>query len=570
MPATPDPDLGLRLAKETAEIYGQAVDDLLGIVARRLARGIDQPGWAEAKLIELAALRSEAQAVVERLQVLGPAAVERAVERAWRVGVADAVEVSGSLVPRTSTEAVLAREAVLQVASTHFRILRSVDDAYRAVISEVSSGVVTGSLTRQQAAQRALDRFADRGVTGLVDRAGRRWALDTYAEMATRTTAGRAQVQGALDRYQQAGRDLVIVSDAPGECALCRPHEGRVFSISGTSVDYPPLSSATGLWHANCRHSASLFVPGLTRPMGRTADPDGDAARQEQRRLERGVRLWRRREAVAMDDHARRVARHHRLQWEGRLGRHVQANDLKRLRYREIGRGPNLEPPFRARPPGKPGPSERVRSTAPTSAALVEPGAVIRTRPDPGRSDVGRDVDRALTAMARLHRVPADLTPVPVKTVTAQRYFGAYSFTPRSPGAIQIARHGDHKAMTFAHEFGHYLDHQLLGGAPGTWGSSSDSLAPWRDAIDRTEQTRRLRALPSDPYTRYYLRRDEQWARSYAQWVAVRSGDQRMLDQIAGILRSPGVRGLSQWDAADFHQVASAIDQLFEARGLLP
>lgn len=339
MPASPDPDLLLRLAKETAEIYGQAVDDLLAIVARRLARGIDRPGWAEAKLLEQVQLRNEAQAVLERLQVLGPAAIERAVGAGWAAGMADAVEVSATLAPRTNVEAVraLAREAVEQVAGSRLQILRSVDDAYRAVITEASSGVVSGSLTRRQAAQRALDRFADRGVTGLVDRAGRRWGLDTYAEMATRTASGRAQVQGALDRYQAAGRDLVIVSDAPGECALCRPWEGRVLSITGQTAGYPTVGSATaaGLQHANCRHSLSLFVPGLTRPMGRTADPEGDAARQEQRRLERGVRQWRRREVVALDEGARRQAAARAREWQARLREHVAANDLKRLRYRE-------------------------------------------------------------------------------------------------------------------------------------------------------------------------------------------------------------------------------------------
>lgn len=339
MPATPDPDLLARISKEVAEIYGQAVDDILAIVARRLARGIDRPGWAEAKLLEQVQLRNEAQAVLERLQVLGPAAVERAVEAGWTAGTADAVEVTATLAPRTNVEAVraLAREAVEQVGGSRLRILRSVDDAYRAVVSEASSGVVAGSLTRRQAAQRALDRFADQGVTGLVDRAGRRWGLDTYAEMATRTASGRAQVAGTLDRYQRAGRDLVIVSDAPGECRLCRPWEGRVLSITGHTPGYPTVGAATagGLFHASCRHSLSLFTPGLTRPMGRTADPEGDAARQEQRRLERGVRQWRRREVVALDEGARRHAAARAREWQARLREHVAANDLKRLRHRE-------------------------------------------------------------------------------------------------------------------------------------------------------------------------------------------------------------------------------------------
>lgn len=339
MPAAASPDLALELAKEVSEIYGQAVDDMLRIVAGRLARGIDQPGWATRKLVEISQLRDEARAVVERLEVLGPTAVQTAVDAAWLAGGVDAagdLGLTGTLSPRTHTRAVqaLARETVNAVQGTHRQILRSVSDIYRSVVAE-ASGVLTGTQTRRQVAQRVLDRFADRGITGFVDKAGRNWGLQSYTEMATRTAAGRAQVAGTLDRFTEAGRDLVIVSDAPAECRLCRPHEGRVFSISGATPGYPSLGSATGLFHANCRHSASLFTPGLTKPMTHTADPEGDANRQEQRRLERGVRGWKQRGSVALSPEAKRMADAHAREWQSRLRSHVAANDLKRLPARE-------------------------------------------------------------------------------------------------------------------------------------------------------------------------------------------------------------------------------------------
>ena len=52
-----DPDLPARLAKAIADTYAEAGADLLRIVAARLARGIDEPGWAEAKLAEVLRLR---------------------------------------------------------------------------------------------------------------------------------------------------------------------------------------------------------------------------------------------------------------------------------------------------------------------------------------------------------------------------------------------------------------------------------------------------------------------------------------------------------------------------------
>ncbi|MBS1838902.1 MAG: minor capsid protein, partial [Actinobacteria bacterium] len=81
-----DPDLPLRLAKTIADIYGDAATQLLQAVARRLARGIDEPGWAESKMAELVGLRDEARAVVDRLTVLGSDAVREALTAATDKG----------------------------------------------------------------------------------------------------------------------------------------------------------------------------------------------------------------------------------------------------------------------------------------------------------------------------------------------------------------------------------------------------------------------------------------------------------------------------------------------------
>lgn len=344
MPASPDPDLALRLAKALVDLYGGAALRLLQVVARRLARGIDQPGWAERKLLEVTALRDEAQGVVNGLVDAGPAVVAEAIEQAWRQGADDAEGdlteggLRAGLPDRRPTGVdALVTETVSQLTATHGPILRQVDDIFRQVITEATGPVVAGTETRRQAAQAALDRFVQRGITGFIDRAGRRWEVESYAEMATRTAAGRAQVAGALDRLSAAGRDLVIVSDAPQECPLCRPWEGRVLSISGGDPERPSVATAVaaGLLHANCRHSLAAWVPGLTRAPGRTADPEGDAARQEQRRLERGGRMWKRRAAVALDDQTRRRAEARAREWQARLREHVAANDLKRQPQRE-------------------------------------------------------------------------------------------------------------------------------------------------------------------------------------------------------------------------------------------
>lgn len=342
MPAQADPDLVLRAAKTTADLYGDAVVQLLRIVARRLARGIDRPGWAEEKLLELYDLRREALVVVDLLGAATPDAVEAAVEMGWKAGAG-----------ATNTAAVtaLAADTVGMLDVVRPQVLRATQDIYRQVVAEAAGLPVTGAGTRLQGAQRALDRFAAQGVGGFTDRAGRRWALETYAEQAVRTAVGRAQVAGSLDRYQRGGHDLVIVSDAPQECKVCRRWEGRVLSISGNTPKGTRVTGgdgarftvagtvreaqSAGLHHPNCRHRLGRFVEGLTLRLTDTADPDGDRARQEQRRLERGVREWKRRSAAALTPEAAREADRRARAWQARLRAHVDAEGLIRRRERE-------------------------------------------------------------------------------------------------------------------------------------------------------------------------------------------------------------------------------------------
>lgn len=344
-----DPELSLRLAKAVADLYGEAVANLLRIVAGRLARGIDQPGWAERKLDQLDQLRREAfdqvqvlseamrGEVVDAVRAGAEAGAGKAVAELRKAGADISVDATFAGSQRHAIDR-LVRETATNLASTHTRILRSTLDVYRTAVAEAGAPqVLAGTITRRQAAQRVLDRWARSGVSGFTDRTGRVWTVESYAEMATRTAVGRAQVQGALDRFDEAGYDLVIVSDAGGECEACRPWEGEILSQSGDDQTYPSVAAATsaGLFHANCRHDVGLYVPGLTKPLTDTADPAGDAARQQQRYLERGVRRWKRADAVALDDQATAKARAKVSEWQGRLREHIEANDLKRLPYRE-------------------------------------------------------------------------------------------------------------------------------------------------------------------------------------------------------------------------------------------
>lgn len=231
-----------RLSDEVARLYGQAERILLEKVARQIMQGIDSPTWAERKLIEvqllLARLRGDLNALAGQSAQEVARALLTAYNRGQAAALADlslaqlATAVAAGANPASLDQVRrLIAETVGDLVGSHQRILRSVDDVYRQVVREASAQQLLGVQTRRQAAQDALNAWADRGVTSFVDRSGRSWEMRSYAEMSMRTAARRASVEGHTGRLQAQGHDLVYVSDHSQECSLCL--------VPGTVIEGP-------------------------------------------------------------------------------------------------------------------------------------------------------------------------------------------------------------------------------------------------------------------------------------------------------------------------------------------
>ncbi|TAK89304.1 MAG: phage capsid protein [Burkholderiaceae bacterium] len=364
------------IAATAASIYREAETALLRMLARRLATGLDASDWARKKLAETSALRQAAQAIVTALVSTGSRDLRATVAAAYRAGRADAIAelaqhmfpASGLAAPARITEHLVAARArsvqaladaiVRELEPVHSAILPQAMSLYRQAIAGATARHITGAASRRQAAQAAWARLSDKGVTGFTDVRGHRWRLHTYVEMATRTAALRAALTGQVDEFTAHGVRLVSVDDVAGECEMCRPWERKILALTGSAGtvtevharDGRPVTvevaatltdaMAAGLFHPNCRHTMREYRPGVSRLAAAKPDPEGDAARQRQRYLERGIRAWREREAAALTDAARRVAAAKVRAWDTALGEHTAAHDLQRIRYREqIGAG---------------------------------------------------------------------------------------------------------------------------------------------------------------------------------------------------------------------------------------
>ena len=110
-------------------------------------------------------------------------------------------------------------------------VLRQTMDEYRKSFLGVSALMQTGEYTKKQAVTKYMDELGSKGITKFVDKSGRRWSLDSYAEMVVRTNYVQVALAGQTDRLKQEGLKYVIVSEHPEECPKCSVWEGKVLRM---------------------------------------------------------------------------------------------------------------------------------------------------------------------------------------------------------------------------------------------------------------------------------------------------------------------------------------------------
>lgn len=121
--------------------------------------------------------------------------------------------------------------------------------------------------------------------------------------------------------------------------------------------------------------------------------------------------------------------------------------------------------------------------------------------------------------------------------------------------------------LAVIHEVGHFLDHRGILPAESFASFAHPRLHEWRTVtLDSTCVRRLIAVLDAGAYL---TRMEELWARSYAQWVAVRSRDAGLWTDI---VESRGTnptapRFFRQWDEPEFAPIAATIDRLFRSLG---
>jgi hypothetical protein len=150
--------------------------------------------------------------------------------------------------------------------------------------------------------------------------------------------------------------------------------------------------------------------------------------------------------------------------------------------------------------------------------------------------------------------------------------------------STEALREGDTNPFSvahgFIHEYGHYIDAELLDTAfmSRLAQDPSSPLHKWYVAVTESDMMEQFAgkvdlfgaSQRTKDYYEYLTSQHELWARSFAQWVTLRSGgkvgttammraDHALLEEMFGVN--------AQWADKDFEKIAEAFDELFRERG---
>ncbi|WP_442766847.1 phage minor capsid protein [Mitsuokella multacida] len=250
-------------AKRLIQLYDAAEKELLAECNRLLLKNPESYSLAWTR-----AIKDRVGQIRAQLLSGSRTWCEEAIPHSYLAGVARA-EANGLLGPKIGggfgsihqqAVQVLAENAYSRMADVDQIIGRRIDDIFRSISLEAAKGSVIGYETTHQTAKRIRDRLAERGITGFVGQAGREWNMGRYAKVLAQETTNQAFRQGTINRLQESGHDLVIVSIHSGTCTKCARYQGKTFSLSGTDPRYPALEDAKagGLFHVGCLHVLSL------------------------------------------------------------------------------------------------------------------------------------------------------------------------------------------------------------------------------------------------------------------------------------------------------------------------
>jgi hypothetical protein len=256
-----------RKAKTIAGFYGQAYRDMKAILRDNAAEMYkrDHALVVLSRIDEAVARLDERTKAAVRVDIGDTymAFGEQTRQRMRKLGAAVPKEFSTIHVEAIDAAAA---DAYLRFSNTLQGVQRSAQDFVRLAQQEnIRQRIIAGQIAGAPAEETAKIVEAvirDQGLVSMIDKAGRKIQLDTYANTLTRQMLANSSRDAVFNNAIEFGFDLVRVTTHGSDHEECAVWEGKILSLTGKTKGYPSMdqAKAAGLYHVGCLHGYFVTI----------------------------------------------------------------------------------------------------------------------------------------------------------------------------------------------------------------------------------------------------------------------------------------------------------------------
>ncbi|MED1602605.1 phage minor capsid protein [Alkalihalophilus marmarensis] len=308
-----------RLADSVVKVYAAIEDEIFHNLGTLLARNrgrLDKDDIYSWQMLQMQYIGELNQSNMIAIAKRANMAIDEVVEIFEKVGyqaiadtdvdLAEAVRQGRVTTPPTDRSPVMTNilNAYADQAQSSFNLVNTTlftkaEEGYVRIINESVGKVLTGTITPQQALRDTARQWANKGLTGFVNRAGHEMSVEGRINTIVRSMSNTVANDMQFARMDEYGIDLIQVSEHMGARPKCAPWQNKILSRSGQSDKYPALTDTSygepdGLKGCNCGHVFYSYVEGVSISRESQVDrEENDHAykqQQQQRYLEREIR----------------------------------------------------------------------------------------------------------------------------------------------------------------------------------------------------------------------------------------------------------------------------------------
>lgn len=318
------------LTRPIIDLYNKLEIELIKEIASRFDTYDEIGGsleWQIKKLNELGGLNQETVKKIARMSSKSETEIREMLKNAGYASIPIAAykaifDIGGIAIDPTSISIANVIDNVYKEVNTTFRLIQTkaqeaVRKAYMEIINKTVLEVSTGIYDYNTSIKKATEEMVRKGFNYVSylsnDGTVRTTSIEAAVRRATLSAVNKVANESNHRFINELGAEYIETSwheGARNKGDGFENHElwqGKVYKVHGEEPGYPNFEESTGygdilgLGGVNCRHTHYAFFPGYSIPNKIPDDYDHDLydQLQEQRKFERAIRYWKKRQAAA-------------------------------------------------------------------------------------------------------------------------------------------------------------------------------------------------------------------------------------------------------------------------------